>query len=672
LRHINSQVCTLGKTPSHLAVETKNIRLLRDLLLNNALTDIADDNGDNVYHYAARLQSDSKCITEILLTYSKRGINQANNENETPLLVACKTGNFYSFEVLLTNEATVDVADNLGYPIHHLFKNKQLSTSEAIFKANPNQGHVRDNKHGGTPLHWAKDCTFINLVLKHDCEINAVSKTGDTALHIMVRRQRFSCLMTFLCAGADPNIKALNGDSPLHTAVKAGSVDMIYALIVFGAQLNVVNESGETPRHLAAAQSFNPIYKSGEILCSLHSAGAKRCPQSMKGCSKGCAYNGSYDGKAPVKQDIIENQCHKVFEEYIDMLTDKIQEGMSDAADGSRPLERKKDTVLCLDGGGVRGLILVQILMAVEKAAGRPIAELFDWIVGTSTGGILALAIAKGYCLQECRKLYFNMKDEVFEGTRPYKTDKLEAFLKDFFGEEAKMDSIDHPKVLISCVVADRIPPVLHFFRNYDPPCTSSSHAAAHSKPFDAPAHFTDQLVWQVARASGAAPSYFRPMGRYLDGGLIANNPTLDALTEIHEHYIDKKMKNLPTRSVGLVLSIGTGVVPRKAVKNIDIMRPDSPLDLINAAKTMMGAATLGQMFIELVTDSVNRAVDRPQAWCGSLQVPYFRFSPPISVDMPLDESRDVMLLKILWETECYIKQNEVKIKKMVTILKST
>ncbi|XP_033110159.1 85/88 kDa calcium-independent phospholipase A2-like, partial [Anneissia japonica] len=108
------------------------------------------------------------------------------------------------------------------------------------------------------------------------------------------------------------------------------------------------------------------------------------------------------------------------------------------------------------------------------------------------------------------------------------------------------------------------------------------------------------QLVWQVARASGAAPSYFRPMGRYLDGGLIANNPTLDALTEIHEHYIDKKMKNLPTQSVGLVLSIGTGVVPRKAVKNIDIMRPDSPLDLINAAKTMMGAATLGQMFIEL------------------------------------------------------------------------
>lgn len=45
-----------------------------------------------------------------------------------------------------------------------------------------------------------------------------------------------------------------------------------------------------------------------------------------------------------------------------------------------------------------------------------------------------------------------------------------------------------------------------------------------------------DQLVWRAARCSGAAPTYFRPIGRFLDGGLLANNPTLDALTEIHEY----------------------------------------------------------------------------------------------------------------------------------------
>lgn len=45
-----------------------------------------------------------------------------------------------------------------------------------------------------------------------------------------------------------------------------------------------------------------------------------------------------------------------------------------------------------------------------------------------------------------------------------------------------------------------------------------------------------EQLVWRAARSSGAAPTYFRPMGRFVDGGLLANNPTLDAMTEIHQY----------------------------------------------------------------------------------------------------------------------------------------
>jgi patatin-like phospholipase/acyl hydrolase len=52
--------------------------------------------------------------------------------------------------------------------------------------------------------------------------------------------------------------------------------------------------------------------------------------------------------------------------------------------------------VLCLDGGGIRGLVLIQMLQAIEIAVGRPIRECFDWIAGTSTGGILALAIVHG------------------------------------------------------------------------------------------------------------------------------------------------------------------------------------------------------------------------------------------------------------------------------------
>lgn len=47
--------------------------------------------------------------------------------------------------------------------------------------------------------------------------------------------------------------------------------------------------------------------------------------------------------------------------------------------------------------------------------------------------------------------------------------------------------------------------------------------------------------MWKAARASGAAPTYFKTMGRFVDGGLVANNPTLDVLAEIQTHHNRRK-----------------------------------------------------------------------------------------------------------------------------------
>ena len=52
--------------------------------------------------------------------------------------------------------------------------------------------------------------------------------------------------------------------------------------------------------------------------------------------------------------------------------------------------------ILCLDGGGIRGLIQIEILSQLEVKTGRRIIELFDWIVGTSTGGVIALGLVYG------------------------------------------------------------------------------------------------------------------------------------------------------------------------------------------------------------------------------------------------------------------------------------
>lgn len=60
---------------------------------------------------------------------------------------------------------------------------------------------------------------------------------------------------------------------------------------------------------------------------------------------------------------------------------------------GQKP---KFETILTLDGGGIRGLILAQTLLALERELGEPILKYVDWLAGTSTGAFLAAALAKG------------------------------------------------------------------------------------------------------------------------------------------------------------------------------------------------------------------------------------------------------------------------------------
>lgn len=76
--------------------------------------------------------------------------------------------------------------------------------------------------------------------------------------------------------------------------------------------------------------------------------------------------------------------------------------------------------LLCMDGGGIRGLVLVQMLLEIERISKTPIHHLFDWVAGTSTGGILALGLGCGKTMKQCMCLYIRMKDQAFVGSRPY------------------------------------------------------------------------------------------------------------------------------------------------------------------------------------------------------------------------------------------------------------
>lgn len=70
--------------------------------------------------------------------------------------------------------------------------------------------------------------------------------------------------------------------------------------------------------------------------------------------------------------------------------------------------------ILSMDGGGMKGLATVQMLKEIEKGTGKRIYELFDLICGTSTGGMLAVALGmRLMTLEECEDIYKNLGEDV-------------------------------------------------------------------------------------------------------------------------------------------------------------------------------------------------------------------------------------------------------------------
>ncbi|XP_030064134.1 85/88 kDa calcium-independent phospholipase A2 isoform X2 [Microcaecilia unicolor] len=616
LRCVNSTEHEDGCTPLHMACRKGDVECLRELVEEcQARQDIADKKGETVFHYAARQNNPQ--IIEILAMNPSIGVNHLSQSGETPLHVACRLGKEGAVQALLRCQAKHDAIGRHGYPIHTAMKYVQKGCAENILDVSRSQVLAEDPRYGGTPLHWAKSAEMARLIIERGCNINVVSKTADTALHIMVKRSRFECSMVLLTHGAKPNLKGEGGNTPLHLAMKQDHLELIKALIVFGADVEIPNDFGETPGLLAARTS-------------------------------------------------------KGFQDFVYLATalGPMVRGYdsTDSTDLTNDRLRIQDRLLCLDGGGIRGLVLIQLLLAIEKMAGRPIRELFDWISGTSTGGILALAIVHGKSMDYLRCLYFRMKDEVFKGSRPYESGPLEVFLKREFGEHTKMADVKKPKVMVTGTLADRHPAELHLFRNYDLLGTgreSPYKKAASFRPLTKP---EEQLAWRAARSSGAAPTYFRPSGRFLDGGLLANNPTLDALTEIHEY--NKNLKQMgrgdEVKKLGVVVSLGTGKPPQVQVNSVDVFRPSNPWEL---AKTVFGARELGKMVVDCCTDSDGRPVDIARAWCEMVDVPYFRLSPQFETEVMLDEVSDAILVNMLWETQIYIYQQRDTIQRLVQLL---
>ena len=108
--------------------------------------------------------------------------------------------------------------------------------------------------------------------------------------------------------------------------------------------------------------------------------------------------------------------------------------------------------ILSIDGGGIKGIFPASFLATVEDSVGEPISEYFDLIVGTSTGGILALALGLGLASKDILRFYETFCPIIFSGNRftrglaqlgvsKYRTEPLRKALAHIFGAHTLADS---------------------------------------------------------------------------------------------------------------------------------------------------------------------------------------------------------------------------------------
>ncbi|KAG6446584.1 hypothetical protein O3G_MSEX004519 [Manduca sexta] len=664
-KYINDIDPITGATPLMVAVKTCSVRVVQSLVSLNCSLDTIDMEGNTVFHYAA---ASNKEIINALASKTSTSLNVYNKQGYTPLHMACLANAPDCARALMLAGADVNLSA------------AKRSTSVLpgivgdILQDNQPKLYQQDMKHGGTPLHWAISREVIEALVDKNCDINALNFDGRTALHIMVLRGRLECAIALLSRGAEHSLCDNELNTPLHLAVKQSNIAIVQALVVFGADLEAKNNMGYTARHLVHTEMSNS--NADKILYVLHAVGAKRCPEESRGCGPSCSARGDYNGVPPAPAPGAAAR---------DLVSQMLAVAAMDKS-ASLEASEKQGKLLCLDGGGIRGLVLIQILLHLEEAVGRPIISCFDWVAGTSTGGILALALSSGKSLRECQRLYFKLKEYAFVGMRPYASEPLEAILKECLGTETVMTDIQHPKLMILAVLADRKPVDLHIFRNYqsaqdilnDLNGTSSPREAAPPGAGGGDACFRpprpqEQLAWQAARATGAAPSYFRAFGKYLDGGLMGNNPTLDALTELAELRLafrgSGQLEKVPKTNLKVVVSCGTGLIPVSQLKDIDVFKPGS---LFETARLAWGLSAIGSLLVDQATQSDGRVVERARAWCACAGAPYYRFCPPLSRDVAMDECSDERLVTMLWEAHAYMRDHRDMVKELAALLTDT
>lgn len=248
--------------------------------------------------------------------------------------------------------------------------------------------------------------------------------------------------------------------------------------------------------------------------------------------------------------------------------------------------EHDRLRVLSLDGGGIRGVFSASVLAEIEDQQGVRIADYFDLIIGTSTGGIIALGLGMGLSARDLLSFYVKNGTAIFPSTffhqrlgrglrhlgwHKYSAEPLKKALEEVFGDSQLGES--RSRLVITSF--DGVAGDVHLFK--------TSHHPKFSRDY------RDTVV-NIALATSAAPTYLpghRPGdGRhFIDGGVWGNCPA----------------------PLGVMEAIAVLGAARESVEVLSIGTTEAPFS-VGKLRSRLGLITGGKGAVQLVMEAQAKA----------------------------------------------------------------
>ncbi|MGB3508559.1 MAG: patatin-like phospholipase family protein [Microcoleaceae cyanobacterium] len=328
--------------------------------------------------------------------------------------------------------------------------------------------------------------------------------------------------------------------------------------------------------------------------------------------------------------------------------------------------------ILCLDGGGIRGIMPALILQKIEQELGSSLKNHFDLIAGTSTGSILAVGIALGKSADELLNLYIDKGLQIFPYQSLFSPKRLPlifqyglsapkfsdqgliAVLKEQFGEKKLADLTPDPDRLMDSLKV-LIPSYDTIGRN---PVVFKSWSHDH--------WYAKVPLWEICLSSASAPTYF-PAHRIeqdgqvyslIDGGVCANNPVSCAVAEGI-----RLLRESSNQSVGdvieqiKVISIGTG----------DPATP-IPWERVRAWGLVQWGLRIADIFMDAPPD-IHRYVAEEIMGVNNNndQSQYIRLQLPLHEPLlAIDDATEKNLHAILNKTDAYLNEVKARLEKFM------